>query len=325
VSMRIHKNNIKMKVFSLLLLGIFVLTVFPFTVMGATTYQTTLTKGTDIYIVDHYDEEAWKSTVNSISTPNEWFKGNASIVDAKSKITLKGYVFTTWNTYDVLTSIFMPEYFTTQQIYTLIGIMNLQGYNETTINSNYNESFKLWYGIRSVWNFTNSDYEELPSYTDGVIVLQNPLDYKKMLDDYTNLSVELNGDPFIQFSGYSFPNITPDQFLWQLALNGLAIADPQAEYLTELINEMGPENASATETTLIFERYGVTDYTVEIEYGPKGMMSSFLVKDSGDTIIFRLISTNSEWIFFTILIIASVSVGAFIAYMIVRRRKLKKR
>jgi hypothetical protein len=321
--MREHKNNIKLKMLSLISLGVIIFVISSSTVMGATTYQTTLTKGTDIYIVDRYDDVAWKATVNSTSTPNDWFKGNASIVDAQSKLTLKGYVFTTWNTYDVLTSIFMPEYFTTPEIYALLGLMNLQGYNETTINSNYNESFKLWYGIRSVWNFTNSEYEELPSHTDGVIVLQNPLDYKTILDDYNNLSATLN--LFTQFLGYTFPTVTADQFLWQLVLNGLAIAEPQAEYLTELINEMGPENVTAIGTTLTFERYGVTDYTVEIEYGSKGIMSSFTVKDNSEIIIFRLISTNSDWIFFTILIIVCVSAGTIIAYMIVRSRKLKKR
>jgi len=105
-----------------------------------------------------------------------------------------------------------------------------------------------------VWNYTSSDYEEDPSDSkDEIIVLQNPLDYKSMLDDFNSLAKTL-----------SFPNITADEFLWQLALNGLAIAEPQADYLDYLVSELGCENASVSGSTLIIERYGLTNYTVEI-------------------------------------------------------------
>ena len=317
-------NNLKMKWLTGIMLSIILLTISTAPVMAATTYETSLEKGTDIYVVNVYNDAVWKSTVNSTSLPNDWFQGDTNILGAESKLTLKGYIFTTWNTYDILTSIILPFYFNSQQLYGLLAVMEAQGYNETTVNSNYSSSYKLWYGIRSVWNFTNGVYEEFPSYTDGVIVFQNPSQYKTMLDDYMSIATELNANPIIQFAGFNLPNLTADVFLWRLALNGLAIAKPQSEYLTELTSELGSINTSAEGNTLIFNRYGITNYTVEIEYGSKGIMSSFTVKDNNQTIIFQLISKNSDWIFFTILTIVCVATVVFITFMIIRSRKLKK-
>ncbi|MFX1400322.1 MAG: hypothetical protein ACFE8V_03635 [Promethearchaeota archaeon] len=293
------------------------------TVSASTSYQSTLVKGTEEFIITQYDETAWKNTVNTSSTPSEWFDGTANITNSKSKFTIKGWSYTTWQIYDVLTSIIMPEYFDTEEIFMLLGLMTNQGYNETIINANYTLSYNLWYGLRAVWNFTAGNFEEEPSYIDGVFILENPLLFKTMLDDYNNLSAELNGRLMLP-PGYSFPILTADEFLWDIALNGLAIAEPQEQYLLDLLNELGCENASSNGNTLIFERYGVTNYTVEIVYGIKGLISIFNVKDDNDAIIFSFHSSDSNWFFYMILIILSASVVGLVIVLIIRQRKLKK-
>jgi hypothetical protein len=218
----------------------------------------------------------------------------------------------------------MPEYFSLQDIVILLGIMASQGYNETTINANYTSDYVLWYGLRAVWNYTTNDYEENPSNNDGIIILQDPLEFKTMLDDYNLLKAELNGNIAIQMSGYSFPNISADDFLWQLVLSGLAIAEPQNSYIDSLVSELGCENASVNGSKLIFERYGLANYTVEISYGEKGMMSSFTVKDVDGNVIYQITSSNTEWLFYLILIIVAVCSVAIIAFVIIRNKKLKR-
>jgi len=315
------KNKTKTSLLSLFLLGIIMCGVLSTTALASLNYQSTLVKGTDIFTVSEYNDAVWKTTVNNSTNPSNWFEGETNITGAKSKITMRGWRDTTWETYDVLTGIFMTEFFSLEEIFPLLALMNKLGYNETTINANYTNNYKLSYGVRSVWNFTSSDYPEEQSYIDGIMVFKNPLDFKSMLDDYSNLSAELNEKLF--FSNYSFPSLNADEFLWNLALNGLAIAKPQSEYLEDLIDELGCENVTSSGSTLIFERYGETDYTVEIMYGNEGTISSLLVKDVDDNIIFRIVSTNSEWIFYIILIVMAVCGVVLVVYIIVKKRKPK--
>jgi len=322
--MTLIKSKTRTSILSLTILSLFLIGILSTSILASSTYQHTLAKGTDDFVVRLYDSADWKTTVNSTLTPSDWFEGEANITNAKSKTTLKGWIANTWDTYDVLISIFMPEYFSFGEILALLSIMKSQGYNETTINANYTNTYSLWYGLRAVWNYTSNDYEENPSYSDGIIILQNPLDYKSMLDDYNNLAEDLNGNFAIQLSGYSFPNVSADEFLWRLALNGLAIAEPHGNYLESLITELGCENASVSGSTLIFKRYGLTIYTVEISYGDKGIMSSFTVKDISNTVIYQITSSNSEWLFYLILILVSTCSVVLVAYLVIRNRRHKR-
>lgn len=294
------------------------------TVSASLNYQTTLMKGTEIFTVDRYDNVRWKTTVNLSTTPSDWFEGDTNFKGAQSKVTIKGWNDITWQFYDVFTTIFMAEYFSSEDIFILLKIMDTAGYSETTINANYIDNYDLWYGLRAVWNFTIKDFEELPSYNDGVMVFENPLDFKTILDDYNNLALDLNGKISIQIAGYNFPILSADEFIWQLALNGLAIAKPQPEYLTNLVDELGCVNVSSSGKSLIVERYGETDYTVEISYGEEGTLSSLLVKDVDGNIIFQIVSTNSEWIFYLILIIIAVCGVGLVVYIIIKKRKPKR-
>lgn len=318
------KNKTKINILSFVILGIILVGVLSTSISASTNYQVTLVKGTDEFTVEVYNDADWKITVDSSLTPSDWFEGEANITNAKSKVTLKGWTPNTWDTYDVLTSIFMPEYFSFGEILELLFIMDLQGYNETSININYNYNYSLWYGLRAVWNYTDNDYEEKPSYNDGVIILQNPLEFKTMLNDYNALAAELNGNFAIISSNYSFPIISADDFVWQLALNGLAIAEPQNDYLESMVSELGCENVSVIGSSIIIERYGLTNYTVEVSYGEEGMMSSFTIKDISDSIIYQITSSNSELTFYLILIIVAVSAVAIVTILMIRKKKLHR-
>ena len=126
-------------------------------------YNVGLTKGTDVFTVIRYDEAAWKNTVNSSTTPSNWFEGDSNHTGAKSKYTLKGWNYVTWETYDVFVSLFLPILFEAEDLIPLLGLLNSQGYNETTINANYTNSYSLWVGLLATWNFTIGSFEENPS------------------------------------------------------------------------------------------------------------------------------------------------------------------
>jgi hypothetical protein len=311
--MNLKKRKVKINFLSLSIIGIMMLGMLFTTVYASTTYQPTLEKGTEQYSVSIYNATAWKATVNSSGSPSEWFEGNSNVTDAQSKVTLQGWDYITWHTYDAFTSIFLPEFFSLGEIIFLLNnILKPINYNETTINANYTGDFHLWYGLQSVWNFTTGEFQEEPSYSKGILVLENPQDYKSILDNYNGLAMELNANPAIIFAGYNFPTLNADEFLWQLVLNGLAVAKPQSGYLTSIVSELGCENATASGSNLTIERHGETNYTVIISYGEEGTMSSFTVKDVGGNVIFNITSTNSEWVFFLMLIIIiAATIGIF--------------
>jgi hypothetical protein len=318
------KSKTRTSLLSLTILSLFLIGFFSTSIVASKTYQPTLTKGTDEYLVNLYNEIGWKDTVDSSLTPSDWFEGEANVTNAKSKATLKGWVSTTWNTWDVLTSIFMQEFFNATETFTLLLIMDSQGYNETTINANYTNIYNLLFGLSAFWNYTTNAFEEKPSSTEGVIVVLDPLKYKVMLDDYNAIAEDLNGNLAIQFSGLSFPNVSADQFVWQLIFSGFATSEPHGNYLESLVNELGCENTTVSGSTLVIKRYGLTNYTVEISYGERGLMSSFTVNDVDGNTIYQITSSNSEWLFYLILIILAVFSVTIIVIIIIRKMKLKR-
>ena len=322
--MRSIKSKTRTSILSLTILSLFLIGILSTSIVASTTYQNTLTKGTDEFVVELYDSAEWKNTVDSSLTPSDWFEGEANVTNAKSKATLRGWVPATWDTWDVFTSIFMREFFNSTETFALLIIMDSQGYNETTITANYTANYNLSYGLRAVWNYTTNEYEENPSSTDFIILFPDPLKYKVMLDDYNALAEDINGNFFIQLSGLSFPNVSADEFLWNLIFSGFATAGPHGSYLESLVNELGCENTTVSGSTLIFERYGITNYTVEVSYGERGMMSSFTVKDINDEIIYKITSSNSEWLFYLILIVVSTVSVALVVFVVVRGRIRKR-
>ena len=319
------KSKTRTKVLSLLILSLFLIGILSTSIVASTTYQLTLTKGTDDFVVELYNDAEWKNTVDSSLTPSDWFEGEANVTNAKSKATLRGWVPAPWSTYDVFTSIFMREIFNFTEIFTLLFRMNSNGYNETDINANYTTIYDFWLGLRSIWNYTSTEYDENPKEApDRIIILPDPLKYRVMLDDYNTLAEDLNGKLFINSTGLIFPNVSADEFLWTLIFSGFATAGPHGDYLEALVSELGCENTTVSGSTLIIERYGITNYTVEVSYGEKGTMSSFTVKDINDEVIYKITSSNSEWLFYLILIIVPAISVVIIVYAFIRSKKRKR-
>ena len=198
--MKAPKNKTKTILLSLSLLSIILLGVLSSSISASVTYQLNLSKGTDEFTVEVYNDTDWKTTVDTSLTPIDWFGGEANVTNAKSKVTLKGWTTNTWRAYDVLTSIVMPVYFNLFEIGIILGTIASQGYNETSINETYNNNVSSWFGLRAVWSYTTKTYEENPNTNDGVIILQDPLDAKRMLDDYNTLATEFNVNPIINMS-----------------------------------------------------------------------------------------------------------------------------
>ena len=319
-------KNTKFRMIGVSLLCIIFFGMLSPSIVSNGNYNVALTKGTEVFTVSQYDETAWKTTINSSTTASNWFEGDSNQIGAKSKYTIKGWNYVTWETYDVFVSLFLPTLFKSQELLQLLGLLNSQGYNETTINANYTNTYNLWVCLRSEWNFTIGSFREDPTdANNALLIFKNPTDFDEILNDYNNLSAELNGLFLIKSSGYSFPILSAEEFLWLFIFNGLTLASPFAYYLTELISTLDCSNTTVNDRVLIINRTGETDYTVEIRYGSEGIMSSFTIKDEDHNIIFQIISSNTEWVFYTIIIIVVICIGCLSAYLIYRKLRIKKK
>lgn len=319
------KRKMNLSLLSLSLLGIIFFGFLSTAASASTTYQLGLRKSTDEYTVIQYDDDGWKATIKPVSNPKEYFEGDANVTGAKSKQTIKGWVDQTYTTYDALLSLYFAifEYIAWN---TFQGNLTAAGYNETTINANYTNTYNAWYGVSAEWWFTDGEFEEKPNNTlSPIIIMKDPSDFNSILDDCNAIIEDILNDSTIDKNlKFVLSNRTADEFLWQLAFKGLAIAEPHGNYLESIVSELGCENASVSGSTLVFERYGLTNYTVEISYGDKGIMSSFTVKDLSDTVIYQITSSNSEWLFYLILIIVSASSVALVVYVVFRNWKRKR-
>ncbi|MBY9013118.1 MAG: hypothetical protein KGD70_12155, partial [Candidatus Lokiarchaeota archaeon] len=249
----------------------------------------------------------------------------ANVTGAKSKQTIRGWVDQTYTTYDALLSLYFAIFeYIAWNIFQ--GNLTAAGYNETTINANYTNTYDAWYGLSAEWWFTDGEFEETPNnILSPIIIMKDPSDFNSILDDCNAIIEDILNDPTIDINlKFLLSNKTADEFLWQLSFKGLAIAEPHGNYLESLVNELECENASVSGSTLIIERYGLTNYTVEISYGEKGMMSSFTVKDISGTIIYQITSSNSEWLFYLILIIVAASAVAIVTFLIIRKKRLHR-
>ncbi|MHA1508912.1 MAG: hypothetical protein ACTSO6_09450, partial [Promethearchaeota archaeon] len=87
--MRLIKSKTRTSIWSLTILSLFFIGILTTSIVASSTYQNTLAKGTDEFVVETYNGAQWKTTVDSILTPSDWFEGEANVTNAKSKITLK--------------------------------------------------------------------------------------------------------------------------------------------------------------------------------------------------------------------------------------------
>jgi hypothetical protein len=297
---------------------------FSFTAVAATpNYQLTLTKSTEEYTVVKYDATAWKAAVSPSSSPKQFFQGDSNVTGAKSKQTVKGWVDTTFTTYQAMLSLYfsLSEYLV-WQAYNI----SAAGFNETTINEKYPNEYDVWSGISAEWYFTRGAYPETPNNTVvPIVMMKNPSDYKSILDDCNAIVDEILNDTSLGPIRFSFtPNITADQFAWQLVTYGFGVLSPRDTYLETMVTDLGCVNTTASGSTLIFNKTGVTDYSIEVSYGSSGILSAFVVKNASGDIIYQITSSNSDWLFYTLLFSFIGVVVIAIVFLIVRKRKLRK-
>lgn len=302
------------------LLGIFLVNLNLITIVDANiNYTIAIEKGTQILEVKQYDAQAWKNTVSLTLNPSDLFGGEADKVGAKSKFTNLGWGYNDIGAYFVFVDLVIPK-----EALPIFSIVENYGYNFTYININFKRYYNIWDFDFSYWSFTTNEFDYNPDvlYYHSYII-QNPQDFKKMLDDYNNFSAVINNDTTLQSLGYSFPILSGDDLLWQFIISRFAIATPISDYLTIMIDILECKNVIIHNNSIILQRSGEQNYSIETTYNIQGTIDSFIVKNSESNIIYKITSFYPKIIFYIILGIIAICVLGLAIIIIIKKRRLQ--
>ncbi|KKN19655.1 hypothetical protein LCGC14_0943570 [marine sediment metagenome] len=316
------KSNMKNKrLILIILLGVLLLNthLMPF-LKANSNFTNGLEVGTQVWEVKHYDEMAWQNTVNSSLNPKHWLGGEADKVGAKSKLT-----FESISNNDFMSSVIFKEFIYLNETLSIFPIVKENGYGEDFINDLNHTYYFVWnYGFHD-WVFTTGEFIYQSSFeAEFSIILKDPHDFKQILEHYNDYASRVNNDTTLQSLNISFPLLNGDELLWQFALRRFLVAIPTNNYLITLKDALNCTNASVEGNTLIFQREGETNYSVEVTYNSQGLSETFVVKNSEGSVIYKITSFYPKTLFFLILGIIGLCVLGIVILVIVKKIKLKK-
>ncbi len=312
-----------MTLLSLMIFSLFFAGIITSALAGSPNYTLDLARGTTMFEVNEYDEDAWNDSVGDNVDPDDWFKGDGEEVSARSKVTVRSVSKSDWDMYDILTELFdVLDEFSDEEVKVFMGITN---FTEENITGEYSNEFTIWMVIMAKWEFTKEDFEEEPDkeYLYNP-VLVDPEDLIYILDDYNDWAAKVN--PVVMMMGLDpFPIISGDDFLWYLLMRGYPVPNPIENYLEKVIDTLEVNDTTVKSDTIIMEKVGEDDYTIEIKYGSNGMQSIIEIKDSEGEIIYQITSINAAIDPVLILLIILVSLSAVIFGIAIWKRKSKPR
>ena len=297
-----------MKLTVLVFLGIFILNYELYPLVSANSnYTLSLDRGSQIFQVIYYDEEAWKNNINVSSNPTYWFGDKSDTIGAKSKITYLGKGYGGGGTLGTFIGLFFSWF----DIST--SILEQYGYNDLYISGYYPNYYNKWYPTLTSWSFGTEPFDNHSNNKIHYIshfLFQETLDFQTILYDYNDFAAVVNNNTALQAINFSMPILSGDDFLWYFILNRYVLVNQIDNYLTEVINILNCKNVSVHENKITFSRFGEKAYITEFAYNSQGLLNTVVVKNYvDDSVIYKITSYNLKY---AVYIIIGISLGAII-------------
>ncbi|MHA1466714.1 MAG: hypothetical protein ACTSP6_01380 [Promethearchaeota archaeon] len=319
----------KRTLLAVFLLGTIFISLGATGIAAETTYEVALEKGTELYIINQYNENKWKDTFGNDVKPDDWFEGDSDEIGAKSRLTLRNVGDWKWDTFDALMTIFdvtdaIPKDLPINNYTALL----MPFFTEELLDTIFPDPFNVWEAITVKWNFETEEFDETPDEKVNTLPIFKKMKYfEEILENYnqwaniTNFKyilTKLGMQPYKQMDG--------NDFLWQLILSQkLAIARPFNKYLNELIDEIDADDAKIRGSTIKLDRKEKEDYTVEVSFNEQGIMSSFVIKIEDDRVIYEIIIDDTyDIVLFVFIGIAGVAGAALVGIIHILTKRTKK-
>ncbi|KKL98167.1 hypothetical protein LCGC14_1827150, partial [marine sediment metagenome] len=310
------KKKKKLKLIVLVFLGIFI-TNYEFypLVSSSSHYTLPLEKGSQIYEVIYYDEEAWKDTINVTSNSTDWFGGESDRIGAQSKATVLRVHDGGSGTLGMFGSLFF-DWFETNR-----SILWQYGYYQSFIDSNYPNNYNQWRPFFTFWPFGTEPFDNYNnSFLSMPFLFREPLDFQSILNNYNDFAAVINNDTALQAINFSMPILSGDDFLWRFILENYVMVYPIKNYLTEVINALECENVTVQDNKIIFRRFGEKPYITEFTYNSQGLLDTVVVKDNDDSLIYKITSSNLKFVVYIIIGISLGTILGLIGFSFYRKR-----
>ncbi|MFX0073286.1 MAG: hypothetical protein ACFFAO_19575, partial [Candidatus Hermodarchaeota archaeon] len=212
--------------------------------------------------VTKYDKVKWKKTISSDEMPDDWFKGDAEKVKAKSKTTFTIFFDRKKSSSDLFFFIF--DDFIPVNV-SLFLLLDEELYDEIKedIDNKYDRKYNVWVVYYEKWDYTIKKFEEEAEHSNRrKFIFQDPEDYSKILDDFNSWLVYINYT--LNLYNLSVSEVDKKDFFWNLILDDLVIANPFQRYMEKLVDKLDIKNVIIKENRFIWERKGRDDYFVEL-------------------------------------------------------------
>ncbi len=317
----------KRALLAVFLLGTILISLGATGVAAKTTYEVALEKGTELYIINQYNENKWEDTFGDDVKPDDWFEGDSDEIGAKSRLTLRNVGEWKWDTFDMLMNVFDVLDAIPKDLPLNNDTMRLMVFfSEDFVDSLFADKFSVWEAITVKWNYETEEFDETPDEKINTLpVFKNLKDFDDILDNYNTWAMTINITMTL-LGLKPYPIMDGDDFLWELILSEkLAIARPFTKYLDELIDEIGADDAEVKDNVLILERRGDEAFTVEVSFNEQGIMSSFIIKNEDERVIYEISIDNTYDIVLIVLIgITGVALAAIVGLIAVLTKRTKE-
>ncbi len=322
--MVILKNRKRMKrtLLSLFLLGTIFMGLCATSIAASTTYEVALNKGTVTFMVNHYNEGKWENTVDDELGPDDWFGGDSDDIGAKAKLTIRYVDSYKWDLFEVLISIFDVMSFIPDDLSINDTLLIMAYFSEDSIDDLFPDKYEVWEALTVKWDYTTDGFDEEPDETENLLpIFKDPKDYKDILEDYNRWVLSINFT-MVSLGLEPYAILDGDDFLWQLIISGIfTIARPFNTYLKTLINELDCNDVEVKDNTLIMEKKGEEDYTVEVTFSDQGIQSTFIIKNDDDRIIYEIINDDTDFIVLIVLGVMATAIAGIVYVAVIIRKK----
>ncbi len=315
------KNKKRLKLTTLVFLGIFIINYESIPLVSSNSHYTfSFEKGSQIFEVIYYDEEAWKLNINVSSNPIDWFGGDSDTIGAKSKTTILGLGSGDSGTLGMFNWLFYSWFDVNS------SILRENGYGQSYIDYNYPNSYDLWSPVLTFWPFGTEPFD---NYSNSIIpsrppfLFQETLDFQSSLYNYNDFAAVVNNDTALQAINFSMPIFSGDDFLWHYILHRYVMVSPINNYLTGVIDALECENVSVQENKVTFMRYGEKAYIMDFTYNSRGFLDTVVVKDNNNNLIYKITSSNLKFVVYIIIGISLSAILGLIGFSFYRKRRLK--
>lgn len=320
---RVKKISLGFFILSTILIGL-----CSTSIAASITYEPALNKGTVVFMVNQYNEGKWEDTVDRELDPDDFFDGDSDEIGARSKITIKnvGDNPYKWDLYDGLIFFFDVESFIDDDVLNQTETLFLLSFlDKDYVDELYPQKHDAWEALTVKWDFETEEFDESPDEKTYILpIFKEPKNYDDLLDDYNKWALFLN-NTMILLGIKPFPILDGDDFLWLLITSGIfTIARPFNTYLTTLIDELDCDDAEVKGNTLILEKKGEEEYTVEVTFSDQGMQSSLVIKNDEGRIIYEIVQDNTDMVVLVVSGVIAASVAGILIVLIIRRKKFRQ-